>query len=803
MKKKFIHIVFLIFNITFIFAQNPSKIKVEYSDFLDVNQIELPGVLLLTGNVRVSHDGMKMTCNKAYYYQNENYIKVFGDVVMTQGDTLTLNSKYAEYNGAIKKAFASGDVVVNSPESKMITDTIHFDRNTQEVYFDTNGTIINKNNTLKSKAARYYVKEKKYQFLSEVELTNTEYVIKSNHLDYKTQQGSSYLRGPSTIKGKDTFIYTENGVYNSKTNIGHFLKKSSIKYKDRLIEADSLYYDKRQGFASGTNNVKITDSINKSIVRGHYGEVYKQKDSLFITKHASIRSLMGKDSMFVHAKRIIVTGKLGERTIRGFNNVRFFTKDISGKCDSIHSSQKSRITQLIGKPILWNAENQMTGDLIHLIGNDKTQQLDSLKVLNNAFIVSKDTVGSGFNQVKGMNLYAKFVNNKIYETNIIKNTEGIFFLRNEKQDLIGIDKKASSSINIVMNENSKIESITFYKNVEGDTYPEAEIPENARKLRGFNWRGEERIKTKEAIFTQDEIELNNQIVVNSKLKYEEFKLKQEIENAKLEDHISGDDFYDEIFKKYNNCIIIDKEGVLLLVKNNKFKFPSNPNAIIKYKKTNPKFKREVTLDYKLWDWNTMPGKKYDGGLFNGSEIAEIIETPTKAYLTYEEVFKLYNNRLIIDKKGMELLVNDGKFKFPANAKAVGKLKQNNPKCKKVVKINQVLWDWNTMPGKEYDGGLFSGNEIFEEIETTATKDLTYTELFKLYNNRLVIDTKGMELLVKDGKFKFPSDENAINNFKKNNPKYKNRVKINQVLWDWNTMPGKEYDGGLFTGNEKY
>ena len=81
------------------------------------------------------------------------------------------------------------------------------------------------------------------------------------------------------------------------------------------------------------------------------------------------------------------------------------------------------------------------------------------------------------------------------------------------------------------------------------------------------------------------------------------------------------------------------------------------------------------------------------------------------------------------------------------------------------------------------------------------KYLSYEELFKLYNNRLVIDSSGMEMLVKDGKFKFPADENAINNFKKNNPKYKNRVKINQVLWDWNTMPGKEYDGGLFTGNE--
>ena len=38
---------------------------------------------------------------------------------------------------------------MDSPESTLTTDTIYFDRNIQEVYFNSNGTIVNKNNTLK------------------------------------------------------------------------------------------------------------------------------------------------------------------------------------------------------------------------------------------------------------------------------------------------------------------------------------------------------------------------------------------------------------------------------------------------------------------------------------------------------------------------------------------------------------------------------------------------------------------------------------------------------------------------------
>jgi len=563
LKKQIIIIAFLLFNFALAFSQKTSKIVIENSDFADINEIEMPNATLLTGNVRVSHDGVVMTCNKAYYFKDENYIKAFGEVEMVQGDTLYLNSKYAEYNGNVKKAFATGNVVMRSPESTMSTDTINFDRNTQEAFFTNYGTIINKNNTLKSKAGKYFVKEKKYQFLTSVVLTNPEYTIKSNHLDYYTAQGDSYLKGPSTITGKDNFIYTENGYYNSKKNSGNFKKKSYIKYKDRLIEGDSLYYDRKKEFASGTNNVKITDSINKAIIKGHYGEVYKNKDSLYITKHASIRYKIENDSMFISAKKIIVTGKTGERIVFGQKNVRFFKTDLSGKCDSIHSDQKVALTKLIGKPILWNFESQMTGDVMHLIGNNKTEKLDSLKILNNTFIISKDTIGTGYNQIKGLNLYGKFKENKLYEADVVKNTEVVYFMRNDKNELIGINKNVSSRINMTMDDKSKVDTITFFDTVDGDIYPDKDLPENARKLRGFVWRGDERIKSKEEIYPPDEVELDKKIVETGQKEYQDSKLKQEeaqarldISGIKIKDKTNGNGFASnlEIFENKNNVV---------------------------------------------------------------------------------------------------------------------------------------------------------------------------------------------------------------------------------------------------------
>ena len=514
-------------------AQTSKKIIIEYSDFLDVNQTEIPDALLLQGNVRITHEGVKMFCNKAYYFQKENYIKAFGDVRMVQGDTLFMNSKYAEYNGNVKRAYATGNVEMRSPDMTLATDTLNFDRVSQQAFYSTNGTITNKDNVLKSKSGRYYANEKKFQFLTAVTITNPKYVVKSNHLDYYNNSGHSYLFGPSTITSKENFIYTEKGFYDSKKNVGHFLRKSYLKYKDRLIEGDSLYYNRNSEFASATNNVKITDTINKGIIKGHYAEVYKKKDSLFVTKRAVAINLVEKDSVYIHGKILMVTGKPNERIIRAYKNARFYKTDMSGKCDSIHSSQITNITQLIGKPILWNFDNQMTGDVMHLVGNDQTQKLDSLKVLNNAFIISKDTLGVGYNQVKGQNLFGKFRDSKLYEADIVKNTEVIYYMRNDAHELIGINKNVSSRINMTFDGNT-IDSMTFFTNVDGDIYPDKDLPENARKLRGFVWREDERIKTKDDIFPPEENDLNDKIIKESKVEMAKENVPMKIRKETLD-----------------------------------------------------------------------------------------------------------------------------------------------------------------------------------------------------------------------------------------------------------------------------
>jgi len=152
-------------------------------------------------------------------------------------------------------------------------------------------------------------------------------------------------------------------------------------------------------------------------------------------------------------------------------------------------------------PVLWSNDSQITGDTIQLLSNIETDKLDSLKVIENAFIISKDSIG--FNQIKGRNLYGKFEENDLRFVNIIGNAEVIHFVRNEDKSLIGIEKTTCSEIEFILKDGA-IQNAKFINQPEGETYPPSKLPENVRKLRGFEWREDEKPLSKEDIFKTNE-----------------------------------------------------------------------------------------------------------------------------------------------------------------------------------------------------------------------------------------------------------------------------------------------------------
>lgn len=506
MKISYVTIVVIVFFFgSTISAQEKQKVDIQ-SGYLEIRP-EFPDAAIYTkdntGQVYIVHEGVEMWCDQAFVYLKNNFVKAYGEVKITQGDTVSMNSNYAEYNGNTQFAFATGNVVLTEPKTTLKTDTLYFDRIKQQAYYRSGGTVRDTASVLTSRIGRYFAQSKKYQFLQNVKIVNPKYTVNSNQLDFYSESGDAYLYGPSTIESETSTVYCERGYYDTRGDTGYFVKNSKVDYENRTLYGDSIYFNRNTSFASATNNIRVIDTTNKSVIRGHYAEVFRQKDSVFITKRAVAITVRDGDSIYVHADTLQVTGKPDNRIVKGFYRARLFkpgkeaANHTSGKCDSIYVNEKKGITKLLRNPVLWSGENQMTGDTIHLLSDTLTNKLDTLKVFNNAFLVQKDSMG--YNQVKGEKLIGLFTNNELDTVNINKNTQVIYYSRNENDELVGINNTVSSAIQMYLEE-QEITGIRFLNKADGKVYPPSQLPENARLLPGFIWRGDERLFSVQDLF---------------------------------------------------------------------------------------------------------------------------------------------------------------------------------------------------------------------------------------------------------------------------------------------------------------
>ena len=206
------------------------KIKILSTELSTADEKKYPGATILIGKVKMEHEGATLECKRAFLFKKENIFKALGEVVIEQGDSIIQYCDFAIYNGDTKKAKSWGNVEINDKEMKLTTDTLHFDRVNQLLYYPNGGTIRDKKNTLKSIKGTYFLKDKKFTAKSKVTVVNPENNLESDHLDYYTNSNLAYLYGPSTVTNlKDsTKIYSERGFYDTNTDISYFVKNAKL-----------------------------------------------------------------------------------------------------------------------------------------------------------------------------------------------------------------------------------------------------------------------------------------------------------------------------------------------------------------------------------------------------------------------------------------------------------------------------------------------------------------------------------------------------------------------------------------------
>lgn len=474
-----------------------TKIYLEHVDTLSFDEITNADAQVLIGNVVFRHDSSYMFCDSAYFYEKNNSLEAFSNVRMEQGDTLFIYGNYLYYDGNTQLAKLRGNVRMENRDVTLFTDSLNYDRLKDLGYYFEGGMIVDEENELSSFFGEYSPTTKIAVFNDSVRLENPQFILYSDTLRYSTESKIATILGPSTIVADSGIVYSSLGWFDTANNTSMLYDRSSVVSGNKILTGDSISYNKAIGFGEAFGNMSLRDTVQKVVLEGQYGYYNEPTGFAFATDSARFVEYSQKDTLYLHADTLqMITLDSTAREIKAYHGVRFYRTDIQGVCDSMQYNTVDSILYMYTQPILWNEQYQLYGDTILIYQNDST--IDFAHVKQFAF-AAQEMDSSYYNQLKGNDLKAFFVNQTIEHIEVSGNAESIFYPLEDDGAKVGMNETKSGFLNIWVKDN-KLEKLKIWPNPQGTMTPIPDLDPSKKTLKDFSWFDYLRPKNKDDIY---------------------------------------------------------------------------------------------------------------------------------------------------------------------------------------------------------------------------------------------------------------------------------------------------------------
>ncbi len=483
-------------------AQQDKRVYLVHADNLHYDQYRNGDAQILDGHVHFRHVGANLYCDSAHFYEQSNSFEAFGHVRMVQGDTLSLVSDYAYYDGNDQLAQARYNVVLKHRKTTLYTDSLDYDRMYSFGNFFEGGKMVDGKSVLTSDWGEYHTDTKMAMFYYDVRLKDKNMFLTTDSLYYDTRTSRAHIVGPSNITSGSSHIYSENGYYNTRTEQSELFGRSVIKDQGRTIVGDSVFRNARDGKNYAYWNVVMTDSINKNRLTGDYAEYDDSTGYAMATNNAVAMDFSQKDTLFMHADtfKIFTYNNNTDsvyRVMHAFRKVRAYRPDVQAVCDSLVYNSLDSCMVMYRDPIVWNQGQQLFGEEIRVYMNDST--IDWAHVIGQAFSAEQMPDTIHFNQVSSKEMKAFFKNGEMRESQAIDNVLSVYYpIDDSDSTLIGLNYLETPLLKMFL-ENRKMKRMWIEK-PKGTLYPMTQIPPDKYFLPQYAWFDYIRPLNKQDIF---------------------------------------------------------------------------------------------------------------------------------------------------------------------------------------------------------------------------------------------------------------------------------------------------------------
>lgn len=472
-------------------AQQKSKtfVHIVHADHQIYDESYGKDVERLIGNVALRQDSAYFYSDSAHFNEKTRYFDGYGNVHIKVNDSTDIFSNKCKYSGDIKFAEMFDNVILKDDSTVLKTNYMTYDRNKHLATYPRHGSITRNDKNLVSRKGYYRDDIQVAYFRTDVVVTTPKSRMFTDTLEYRIQEDKMFFYGPTTIYYEDNVLVGNYGWYDAKNDIAYLDRGATLSNQGYSITSDTMFYDKKADFAKAISNVFIEDTVNKAIVEGNYAEMWKKLGKSFVTDSVRALYFADKDTLYLHSDTLFffmdtVTQK-AERML-AYYNVRFYRRDIQGKCDSLNYYVADSCAKMRRDPIVWAENSQLRGDSINIVIARKA--IDSVLLYPNGFIIQKDTI-EGFNQIKGKTMIAYFKNNELDHVYDDGNAETVYWLREEDGSMIGVNVSQSVAMDIKIEKN-QIVRIKYFKKTNESLYPKEKMKPGIEVLKGFEWLDE-------------------------------------------------------------------------------------------------------------------------------------------------------------------------------------------------------------------------------------------------------------------------------------------------------------------------
>jgi len=440
------------------------KIQINYADSLIGRTINGEQVREAIGNVALTHNNVRIYCNRVLQYFDQNKADLYGNVKVLK-DTMSIYAPKGTYYGAESKVICQDGATLNDTKTTLKAD--------YGIYFFTTDLASFKGNV------------KIYD--------NKTYTLTSDALDYYRGINKSYAKGNVKIVTDSATIYSDSLIYEKSAGIATGIQNVKIETPSSVIYSDRLVYYENEKKSIADDHVKIIFLNDNATIFGDHGENYERKHYAFVKGKTHLVQYEKKknspevDTLLIYSEKMeafrvqpeYYIARDSVKVIRtdflSNSQVGYYFKDISGT---------GGVISLSVNPVVWKDSLQITGDSIYAFYKE---ELDRIYVNKEAFALQpNDKFPDRFDQISGVFMLMKFKENQLDYIRVDTNAASIYFVY-EEEEASGVNRATGQIITLFFKD-KQVEKVKIVGSPKGTYYPENMIKLNDLRLLGFKIR---------------------------------------------------------------------------------------------------------------------------------------------------------------------------------------------------------------------------------------------------------------------------------------------------------------------------